>query len=326
MKKLLLILLFLISGPSIVADTSIIQTLPSGIDGIKETSQQKESVICVHAFLRSYRSLKPIGNLLEKENYDIFIWNYETRKFTLEKHAEHLIRLIKKIAELKPGVPINFVTHSIGGVIVRVALSRPDCPQEAKHGKAILMAPPNAGSTLARRYRSLAIVQFVFGGKLGRQLLTYCPTKMLNIAKIPPTVDVLILSGNKRSKFIPFHLEYENDGKVCTIETCLDTPHEAYIINTNHTYIITNRKSLFLMREFLKHGSKTHAIQAEPKDLEQKVKEEKQKNSRLNTNQNKDIYVIHCFGSHPYNLYGFPKNWKTNSLQKNETHPEKLRK
>ncbi len=324
MNKLLLILLFLIASPSIVADTSIIQKLPSGISGIKETSTQKESVICIHAFLRSYRSLKPIGNLLEKENYDIFIWNYETRKFTLEKHADHLISLIKKIAELKPGVPINFVTHSIGGVIARVALSRPDCPQEAKCGKAILMAPPNAGSTLARRYRSLAIVQVVFGGKLGRQLLTYCPTKMLNIAKIPSTVDVLILSGNKRSKCIPFRLEYENDWKFCTKETCLDTPHQAYIINTNHTYIITNKKSLFLMREFLKHGSKTSAFQARSSDIEQKVKEDRKKNSRLNTNKNRDIYVIHCFGSHPYNLYGFPKNWKTKSLQTNETHPEML--
>ncbi len=326
MNKLLLILLFLISGTSILADTSIIQTLPSGIGGIRETSQQKESVICVHAFLRSYRSLKPIGNVLEKENYDVFIWNYETRKFTLEQHADHLVKLIKKIAELKPGVPINFVTHSIGGVIVRVALAKPDCPQEAKCGKAILMAPPNAGSTLARRYRSLAIVQFIFGGKLGRQLLTYCPRKMLDVGKLPSTVEVLVLSGNKRSKFLPFRLECENDGKVCTVETRLDTPHKGYVINTNHTYIITNKKSIFLMREFLKYGSKSTAIEQVPEEIELQVKEDKQKSSRLHTSKNKDIYIIHCFGSHPYNLYGFPKSWKPSSQQKSETNPETLGK
>ncbi|EPP35696.1 alpha/beta hydrolase family protein [Chlamydia ibidis] len=310
MKNFLLTILLLIIGAPLLAETSIIQTLPSGIDGMKETSQQKESVVCVHAFLRSYRSLKPIGHVLEKDNYDVFIWNYETRKFTLERHAEHLNKLLKRIAELKPGVPINFVTHSVGGVIVRVALARSDCPEEAKKGRAILMAPPNAGSTLARRYRSLAVVQFIFGGKLGRQLLTYSPNRMLNIAKIPPTVDVLILSGNKRSRFIPFRLNGENDGKVCTVETQLDTPHKGYVINTNHTYIITDRKSLFLMREFLKHGKTTPVIEQVPEDLEQKVKENKQKSSRLNPSQNKDIYVIHCFGSHPYNLYGFPKTWK----------------
>lgn len=311
MKNFLLALFFLVFGSSIFASTSIIQTLPSKIEGFQKTSQQKESVVCVHAFLRSYRSLKPIGKTLEKENYDVFIWNYETRKFTLERHAEHLIRLLKKIAELKPGVPINFVTHSIGGVIVRVALSHPDCPQEAKHGKAILMAPPNAGSHLARRYRSIRLVQFIFGGKLGRQLLTYCPKKMLNVGKLPKTVDVLILSGNRPSRFIPFHMPLENDGKVCIIETHLDTPHKAYVINTNHTYIITDRKSLYLTKEFLKHGNQTPTINQVPETLEQTVLQEKQKESRLQ-NQKKDIYIIHCLGSRPYHLYGFPKKWSFN--------------
>ncbi|ANH79085.1 esterase/lipase family protein [Candidatus Chlamydia sanziniae] len=321
MKKLLLTFLFLAIGNPLFANTSVIQTLPLGIGGIKETSQQKESVVCLHAFLRSYRSLKPIAHVLEKENYDVFIWNYETRKFTLERHAQHLNRLLRKIAELKPGVPINFVTHSIGGIIVRAALTRPDCPEEARKGKAILMAPPNAGSTLARRYRRLGIVQIIFGGKLGRQLLTYCPQKMLNAGKFPSAVDVLILSGNKGSRFIPFRLEYENDGKVCTIETYLDTPHTAYVLHTNHTYIITDRKALYLMQTFLKDGSKTSAIKQVPKALEQTVMENKQKNSRLNPYQNQDIYVIHCFGSRPYNLSGFPKKW--NSTSKNEIHLEK---
>nr|CRI51497.1 Conserved domain protein [Chlamydia pneumoniae] len=325
MKKFLLTILFLAVGNPLFSETSVIQTLPSGIGGLKETSKQKESVVCVHAFLRSYTSLKPIARVLEKEHYDVFIWNYETRKFTLEKHAEHLNRLLKKIAELKPGVPINFVTHSIGGVIVRVALAHPDCPEEAKKGKAILMAPPNAGSTLARRYRCVKFVQFVFGGKLGRQLLTYCPTKILNVGKLPSSLDVLILSGNRHSKFLPFRLPYENDGKVCTIETKLDTPHKAYVIHTSHTYIITNRKSLYLMKEFLKEGNTTPIIEHVPEAaLEQTVMEDKQKNSRLKPYPNQDIYVIHCFGSRPYNLYGFPKKWSLN--QKNEINPEKLEK
>ncbi|WP_201457141.1 triacylglycerol lipase [Chlamydia sp. 17-3921] len=323
MNKFLFTLLFLIIGCPLLAGTSVIQTLPSRIEGFQETSQQKESVVCVHAFLRSYRSLKPLGHVLEKENYDVFIWNYETRKFTLERHAEHLLRLLKKIAELKPGVPINFVTHSIGGVITRVALSHPDCPIEAKQGKAILMAPPNAGSHLARRYRCVKIVQFIFGGKLGRQLLTYCPKKMLDVGKLPSTVDVLILSGNKSSRFIPFRMKYENDGKVCTIETHLDTPHKAYVINTSHTYIITDRKSLYLTKEFLKYGNQTPTIEQVPKDLEQTVMEHKQKESRLQYQKKQDIYVIHCLGSRPHNLYGFP-NWLSTS--QSEINPEKLKK
>lgn len=313
MNKFLLSLLFICFYTSVFAETSVVRTLPSKIEGLKEVSQQKESIVCVHAFLRSYKSMKPIANALEKEDYDVFIWNYETRKFTLEEHAEHLNRLLRKIAETKPGIPINFVTHSVGGVIVRVALSKPDCPEEAKRGKAVLMAPPNAGSVLARRYSSFIFVQFIFGNKLGKQLLTYSPQKMLSVAKIPSTVDVLILSGKKSSKLYLFKLNEENDGKVCINETQLDTPHTLYTVNANHTYIITDKKSLYLIKEFLKHGHKTPEIKEMPERIEQKIKRQEESQSRLNTNQNKGVYIIHCFGSHPYNLYGFPKNWKANS-------------
>lgn len=311
MNKFLLSLLFTCFYTSVFAETSIVRNLPSDqFEGLKEMSQQKESVVCVHAFLRSYKSLKPIANTLEKENYDVFIWNYETRKFTLEEHANHLNKLLRKIAETKPGVPINFVTHSVGGVIVRVALSKEDCPIEAKQGKAVLMAPPNAGSALARRYNSFFLVRFVFGNKLGRQLLTYTPEKMLNIAKIPPSVDVLVLSGRKNSKLYLFKLDEENDGKVCTQETRLDTPHKIYTVNANHTYIITDRKAFFIVKEFLKYGNTTPVIQAGPEIIEQQIKQNEETATRLNTSQNRGVYIIHCFGSHPQNLYGFPKNWK----------------
>ena len=98
MKNFLLTILFLLIGTPLLADPAVIQTLTSGVAGVSSIREEKESVVCVHAFLRSYSSLKPIGRVLEKENYDVFIWNYETRKFTLEKHAEHLIRLLNKIA------------------------------------------------------------------------------------------------------------------------------------------------------------------------------------------------------------------------------------
>ncbi|WP_213357778.1 esterase/lipase family protein [Chlamydiifrater phoenicopteri] len=301
MRKSLLLLYFILASAKTFGSQTVI-TPPSSVQGINATSQQKESVVCVHAFLRSYKSLKPISHSLEKDGYEVFIWNYETRKFTLQKHAEHLVRLLKKIAEMKPGVPINFVTHSVGGVVVRAALSREDCPKEAKQGKAILMAPPNAGSTLARRYRCLPIVQAVFGDNLGRQLLTYSPQKMLNTGKMPDEVEVLILKGNKSSKFLPFRMEGENDGKVRSAETCLTTPHLEYTIDSNHTYIVSNKKSIYLVKKFLKEGYSIQDIQKKPEVIEKAILRNKE--SRLITKQRNDIYIIHYFRS---SIWGFPK-------------------
>ncbi|WP_213318420.1 esterase/lipase family protein [Chlamydiifrater volucris] len=311
MRKSLLLLYFVLTGVKAFGSQTVI-TPPSNVQGIRDTSLQKESVVCVHAFLRSYKSLKPISHSLEKDGYDVFIWNYETRKFTLQKHAEHLVRLLKKIAEIKPGIPINFVTHSVGGVVVRVALSREDCPKEAKQGRAILMAPPNAGSTLARRYRCLPIVQAVFGDNLGRQLLTYSPQKMLSTGTMPENVEVLILKGNRSSKFLPFKMEGENDGKVRSNETCLNTPHLEYTINVNHTYIVSDKKSIYLVKKFLKEGYSIEDIQKKPEAIEKVILENKE--SRLVTRRRNDIYVIHYFRS---NIWGFPKFYREHPKKTN---------
>ncbi len=261
-------------------------------------NKDKESVVCLHAFLRSYTSMKPIGRFLNHQNYEVFLWNYETRKFTLEEHADHLVRLLQKIALCKPGKAIHFVTHSIGGVIAKVALSHPDCPEEAKMGKAIFLAPPNAGSHLARKYRCLTAVQFVFGGKLGKQLLTYCPKKMLCTGSLPKSVDTLIISGYKPSRFIPFKMKCPNDGKVAVIETKLPGVNNNISLNVSHTYIIVNPECFKHIKEFLENKPTNT-------DLTKNTKN-KLNISTKNAKQSTNTFVIHCFASHPYQFTGFP--------------------
>ncbi len=57
-----------------------------------------------------------------------------------------LVGLLKEIAAEKRGEPIYFVTHSLGGIIVRAAVNHPECPKEVAFGKAVLLAPPNKRS------------------------------------------------------------------------------------------------------------------------------------------------------------------------------------
>lgn len=265
------------------------------INEINSLDNEKESVVCLHAFLRSYTSMKPMGRMLSHRGYEVFLWNYETRKFTLEEHANHLVCLLKKIAQCKPGKAIHFVTHSIGGVITKVALSHPDCPKEAKMGKAIFLAPPNAGSHLARKYRCLTALQFVFGGKLGKQLLTYCPSKMLCTGQLPESGNTLIISGYRASRFIPFKMECPNDGKVAVIETKLPNVDNNISLYASHTYIIINPECFKHVQDFLDQKPKNNQLVL---DIDNKKKPSKQKKLRP--------FVIHCCAARPYQFTGFP--------------------
>jgi len=209
-----------------------------------------QSVVCLHGFFRSYKCLIPMSNTLRGEGLDVYLWDYQSRKKTIEQHAEDLVLLLNKIAAEKPGVPIHFVTHSLGGVIVRVAVSHPDCPEEAKCGKAVLLAPPNQGSCFARKFHNIKPVRWVFGKRSGAQLLDYSCQEMLDIGKFPETVNVVVIAGAQGNRLL---WKQPNDGKLSVNETLLDTPHTHITRYMSHRWIMSSRWTIHFTREFLIH-------------------------------------------------------------------------
>ncbi|WP_194844226.1 esterase/lipase family protein [Candidatus Clavichlamydia salmonicola] len=224
------------------------------IDELTATSNQ-ESVVCLHSFLGSHKSLKPMGHALAKEGFDVYLWDYESRKFTIEEHGAHLTKLLNELAKRHPNQPIHFVSHSAGGLVIRAALSRDDCPKEAKYGKAMLLAPPNLGSRLARRYKDEIFVKMIFGTKMGYQLMTYSEQEMQNIGCFPVTKDVFVITGSKESHFIPFKMSFPNDGKICIDETCLSTFHKRHLIYASHAHIVARRETIDITTAFFKGPS-----------------------------------------------------------------------
>ena len=230
MRKYLLLILFLI------------QTI---------VLQSQESVVCLHGFFRSYRCMIPLANVVRDEGLNVYLWDYPSRQKTIEEHATSLVEVLNAIAQKNPSEPIHFVTHSLGGIIVRAAMNHPDCPQEAKIGKAILLAPPNRGASLARNFQGWPIMRWIFGKKAGHQLMTYTETDMRNLGQFPETKHVMVIAGQKRSRLSFKWAKEPNDGKVTVEETRLDSPHDHHILNVGHSWIMTSRKSISLMKSFL---------------------------------------------------------------------------
>lgn len=214
-------------------------------------AQGQESVVCLHGFFRSFRCMIPIANNVRDQGYNAYLWDYPSRKKTIEQHGEHLVEVLRVIAQANPGEPIHFVTHSLGGVIVRAAVSHPDCPPEAKMGRAVLLAPPNRGAILARNFQSWGAIRWIFGKKAGYQLLHYSEEEMSNIGSFPDTMKVMVLAGNQGSRLFAKQIPAPNDGKVTVDETRLNTPHIHHTLNVGHSWIMTSRESISLTKKFL---------------------------------------------------------------------------
>ncbi len=192
------------------------------------------SIVLVHGFLRSSRSMSTLAYSFKKEGWDVINWSYPSRQRYIEDHAEELIVSLNALSQRKPGKPINFVTHSMGGLIVRCALNHPDCPEEAKIGRAVLIAPPNRGSMFARYLQKYNVVRWLVGQKSGRQLLTTPIDGFDQLGKFPEYMPVMIISGT--GGFNPV-IPGRNDGKVGLKETCLTTSHFHETSSAGHSWI-----------------------------------------------------------------------------------------
>lgn len=212
---------------------------------------QEGSVVCLHGFFRSYRCMIPLGNAMRNEGLRVYLWDYPGRKRTIEQHAACLVEVLNAIAKESPGKPIYFVTHSLGGLILRAALNHPDCPPEAHLGRAVLLAPPNKGAALARMFHSCPMARWIFGNRAGQQLMTYTEKEIGDLGEFPQGMEVMVIAGNEDNCFSKMWITEPNDGKVTIEETKLTTPHHHHILPVSHRWIMTSRESMALTKKFL---------------------------------------------------------------------------
>lgn len=206
------------------------------------------TVVLLHGFMRNARSMKPVEDCLRCNGYYVCNWDYPSRDECISGHGENLVCLLKRIAKVRPGQPIHFVSHSVGGLIVRAAVSHPECPQEAKIGRAVMLAPPNQGAGLARHFRNFEPFRWFMGSKTGCQLMTYEPCEVAALGQFPDTMDVMVIAG---SRGINLWFRQPNDGKLSVEETRLDTPHEHCTLYVTHSLIMCSPQVLCMTKNFL---------------------------------------------------------------------------
>ncbi len=206
----------------------------------------QEPVYFIHGFLRSSSSLKKMAKTFQKQDYETHLWDYPSSSQTIEEHSQLLVTELQKCVQHHKGEPIHFVTHSLGGIILRAALNHPDCPEEAKIGRAVLLAPPNQGSSFARFLNRFKLIRKILGNKSGQQLLTTDTFDYLG--QFPEKLDVLIISG--AFGYNPI-IKEKNDGKVGVSETIIKTPHKRITVSCGHSWIMCSSKVIKYSLDFV---------------------------------------------------------------------------
>lgn len=222
-----------------------------GLMSLSALKAEEKILICIHGFMRSKSNMSLVKDSFEEAGWKVYVWSYPSQLKTIEEHGEGLLQLLLFVTNKHPNQSLSFITHSMGGLVLRSAINHPACPYEALSGKAVLIAPPNQGSAYGRFLGQFKMVQEIMGPYAGRQLTTTEPGGFEKLGQFPPSMKILVIAGT--CGFNPT-IQGKNDGKVGVDETRLPTPHEFKKVFAGHSWICHTPKTIEIAQEFLERS------------------------------------------------------------------------
>jgi len=213
------------------------------------TKTKNECVILLHGLARSSRSFSIMENSLNEAGYHVINVDYPSRKQNIEMLADrYVMEAIKKCQAVYPR-KIHFVTHSMGGILVRYYLASRSLDNL---GHVVMLSPPNQGSEVVDKLGNFPGF-YVFNGPAGQQLGTSVESLPNKLG--PVDYSVGIITGNKSinlilSTFIPG----DDDGKVSIERAKVAGMSDYLIVPHAHPMIMRSEEVICQTMCYLQNG------------------------------------------------------------------------
>ena len=206
-----------------------------------------EVVVLVHGLLRSDRSMQPLARSLSDAGYRTVALDYPTTELPPDDLVAVLEREIEACCEDAPR--LHFVTHSLGGLMVRAILAK---YRPASLGRVVMLAPPNHGSEWVDRLGDWTLFRWLLGPTAVE--LGTGPTGFPQ--RLPrPDYEVGVIAGTTSYRLGADEvLGGANDGTVSVASTRLDGMTDFATVPESHTFIMRSADVAELVRAFLRDG------------------------------------------------------------------------
>ncbi|MCB1390008.1 MAG: alpha/beta hydrolase [Rhodobacteraceae bacterium] len=214
-----------------------------------------DCVVLLHGLARSEASMLVMQEVLEFHHYHVVNETYPSE----DAPIGDLVRYVARSAALCGQERMHFVTHSLGGILVRAWLAQGHPPNL---GRVVMLAPPNHGSEIVDALRSNDFANDVatfFNGPATNQLGTD-PNSVPN--SLPPVdFDLGVIAGDLPINPIGAAMIGErSDGTVSVASTMVEGMADHITINASHTLIMMNPVAMAEVLEFLRNGVFDHGI------------------------------------------------------------------
>jgi pimeloyl-ACP methyl ester carboxylesterase len=214
-------------------------------------AQADECVVLLHGLMRSSTSMAAMQRGLDAEGYITANIDYPSREHTVEELAGIAVEDGLAACRANEGIDrIHFVTHSLGGIVLRQYLSTNEIPEL---GRVVMMGPPNQGSAAVDELEGVPGFDWL-NGPAGRQLGK--GEDSVPLALGPARFELGVIAGNRTIDPITSSvLENPDDGRVSVEDTKLDGMADFVVVEHSHAFMMRMQRTIELTIEFLATGS-----------------------------------------------------------------------
>jgi len=218
-------------------------------DAAPAAASARGTVILLHGLGRGSGSMRAIEEALVARGYRVINLDYPSRHYDIETLVSILAGEIERCCREGPA-PVHFVTHSLGGILVRAYLAR---NHYAPLGRVVMLSPPNQGSELVDAFGDNPLYELILGPaaqELGTEGKASVPR-----ALPPVDFELGVITGDEiLNPLGAWLIPGESDGAVSIESARVAGMQDFLVAPENHTFIMRSPEVIEQIVHFLENG------------------------------------------------------------------------